>query len=221
MRARSSVLGKWKRKFATLETKLKVIEQLEKDKSQRAVAEQFDLAKSTISDIWKDREKIKKHVASCANPKQFAKRRCLVREPLLDDLDKACYLWFLQQRGKGAPVSGPIIREKALQLFAVLYPEGTQTFKASPGWLQKFCRCHGIRVLSLQGEILSADMTAVESFRSSLKEVMEKKGYCKEQVFNADETGLWWRLMPSMSLVACGEKQAKNFKQSKDRAGLC
>ena len=26
--------------------------------------------------------------------------------------------------------------------------------------------------------------------------------------------------MPSMSLVACGKKQAKNFKQSKDRVTL-
>ena len=76
---------------------------------------------------------------------------------------------------------------------------------------------HGIRALSLQGELLSADMTAVEPFRSTIKELMEKEGYGKDQVFNADETGLWWRLMPSVSLVACGEKQAK---QSKDRATL-
>ena len=63
-------------------------------------------------------------------------------------------------------------------------------------------------------------MTAVEPFRSTLKDLMEKEGYSKDQVFNADETGLWWRLMPSMSLVACGEQQAKNFKQSKDRVTL-
>ena len=47
----------------TLETKLKIIAELEKDRSQRLVAEQFKVAKSTISDIWKDREKIKKHVS--------------------------------------------------------------------------------------------------------------------------------------------------------------
>ena len=49
MRSRSSVEGKQKWRVATLETKLKVIEQLEKGKSQRAAAEQFDLAKLTIS----------------------------------------------------------------------------------------------------------------------------------------------------------------------------
>ena len=34
----------------------------------------------------------------------------------VDDFDKVCYLWFLQQCAKGTPVSGPIIHEKALQL---------------------------------------------------------------------------------------------------------
>ena len=44
MRSRSSVEGKRKCKVATLVMKLKVIEQLEKEKSQRAMAEQFNLA---------------------------------------------------------------------------------------------------------------------------------------------------------------------------------
>ena len=38
-------------------------------------------------------------------------------------------------------------------------------------------------------------------------ENMEEEGY----------TLLWWRLMPSRSLVHSRETQAKNFKKSKDR----
>ena len=49
---------------------------------------------------------------------------------------------------------------------------------------------------------------------------MEKEGYSKDQAFNSDETGLCWKLMPLVSFVACGEKQAKNFKQPKDRVTL-
>ena len=218
----ASSKGKRKRSVVTLEVKHKIIKEPEEDKSQRLVAEQFKVAKSMISDIWRDREKIKKHMSSCANPQQCAKCCFLVREPVFSELDKACYLWFLQQCAKGAPVAGPVIQEKALHLFSALYPKNTQAgvFKASTGWLHRFCVRHGIRALSLQGELLSADVTAVEPFRSTIKELMEKEGYSKDQVFNADETGLWWRLMPSVSLVACGEKQAKNFKQSKDRVTL-
>ena len=40
------------------------------------------------------------------------------------------------------------------------------------------------------------------------------------QIFNADETSLRWKLVPSKSLVNHGEKRAKNFKQSKDQITL-
>ncbi len=38
---------------------------------------------------------------------------------------------------------------------------------------------------------------------------MEHEGYTPNQVFNADETGLWWKLMPSKSLVHNGENMKK------------
>ena len=67
---------------------------------------------------------------------------------------------------------------------------------------------------------MSADTSAVDSFKRELHQRMKTGGYSLDQVFNADETGLWWKLMPSKSLVHCGEKQAKNFKQAKDRVTL-
>ena len=44
----ASVEGKQKRSVVTLETKLKIIAELEKDRSQRLVAKRFKVAKSTI-----------------------------------------------------------------------------------------------------------------------------------------------------------------------------
>ncbi len=44
---------------------------------------------------------------------------------------------------------------------------------------------------------------------------MESEGYTISQYFNADETGLWWRHMPSKSLVHCGEKWAANLKKQR------
>ena len=38
-----------------------------------------------------------------------------MREAHFEKLDKACYLWFLQQHSKGAPVS-PELKEKALHV---------------------------------------------------------------------------------------------------------
>ena len=108
-------------------------------------------------------------------------------------ISQACYLWFQQQRAKGAPVSSPLVQEKALQLFPSHYPgEDESAFKASSGWLRKFCRHHGVRELSLQGEALSPDTFTVEPFCQNLKNKIAAEGYSRFQIFNADETGLWW-----------------------------
>ena len=80
--------------------------------SQRLASIQFGVPKSTVEDIWKEREKIETHMSASENP-SFAKKRCIVREPHFDKLNQACYLWSQQQRSKGIPVSGPLIQEKA------------------------------------------------------------------------------------------------------------
>ena len=121
------------------------------------------------------------------------------------------------------PVSGPLPQEKALQMFKILYPDkGADSFKGSSGWLHKFSCRHGLRGTSLQGESLSADASAVFTFtfRSKLLRKMEEERYTRNQVFNADETGLWWRLLPSRNLIHCGEKDAKYLKKSKERVTL-
>lgn len=58
------------------------------------------------------------------------------------------------------------------------------------------------------------------AFNLGVLNTLETQGYTLSQVFNADEMGLWWRLMPSKSLIESREKCVKNFKKSKDRVIL-
>ena len=67
---------------------------------------------------------------------------------------------------------------------------------------------------------MSANASSVDAFREELLEFIEREGYTLSQIFNADETGLWWKLMPSRTFVRGGETHAKNFKQPKDRVTL-
>ena len=220
MMATALSTNKRKHQSTNLEMKLKIIAELAKGKSQRLVSEIFQIPKSTVNDIWKQREKIQQFITSCVNPTSV-KKRCIVKQLLFPEHDQACHLWFMQQRSKGAPVSGPILQEKSLQLFPKLYPQlDLGSFKASSGWLQKFCHRHGIRAVKLQGEMLSAYTSMIEPFRRDLQCLIEKGGYTRDHIFNAGVTGLWWKLMPSRSLVSSGETNAKNFKQSKDRVTL-
>lgn len=64
-------------------------------------------------------------------------------------------------------------------------------FNATTGWLMRFKSRHGIRKLDIQGEKLSIDTEVAAHFTDSFKKSLDKEGYKKTNVFNADETGLY------------------------------
>ena len=86
-----------KRRVIMLELKLKIIDDLKEGKSQRLVGDIHGVLKSITGDIWKDRGKIKKYMSTSDCP-TFAKQRCIIREAKFEELEKACYTWFVQQR---------------------------------------------------------------------------------------------------------------------------
>ena len=81
--------SKRKRSVMSLEKKLDIITQIRQGRSQRAVADGFGVAKSTVGDIWKNREKIEIHVSASTNP-AFAKKRCIVRDAHFHKLEHQC-----------------------------------------------------------------------------------------------------------------------------------
>ncbi len=64
--------------MVTFEKKLEIIRHLKKGKSVRAVSELCSIPKSTVCDIWKDREKIEAHVSASESPSLM--KRCIMRE---------------------------------------------------------------------------------------------------------------------------------------------
>ena len=108
----SSKKKKRKHQAVSLELKLNIIAELQKGKSQRLVSDIFHVSRSTVNDIWRQREKIEQYITCCDNL-TLVKKRCMIRQVHFPELDKACHIWFLQQRSKGAPVSGPILQEKS------------------------------------------------------------------------------------------------------------
>ena len=83
-----------KRSVVTLERKLDVIRMLEDGKSQWSVSAVFNIPKSTIADIWKQRAKTTAHISSSSCP-AYAKKMFIVREGQFQQLDKACHAWLM------------------------------------------------------------------------------------------------------------------------------
>jgi hypothetical protein len=59
--------------------------------------------------------------------------------------------------------------------------------------LARFKNRYGIKNIKLSGEVGSADTEAAEAFIKCLLQLIAEKGYVPEQVFNADETGLFYK----------------------------
>lgn len=94
---------------------------------------------------------------------------------------------------------------------------GNDNFSASNGWLQKFKSRNGIRCLKICGEKLSSDNSAVELFIATFFKTVKEMGIDDEQIYNADESALFWRILPTTTWVHSGENSAPGRKISKDR----
>lgn len=64
---------------------------------------------------------------------------------------------------------------------------------------------------------MSNDESAVAPFIAKLKQVIEAHDLLPQQIYNADESGLFWKLLPDKTLVRRNEATAPGRKSSKER----
>ncbi|KFD62104.1 hypothetical protein M514_10661 [Trichuris suis] len=108
-------------------------------------------------------------------------------------------------------VSGPTIQEVARR-FALEF--GLTGFQASSGWLEKFKLRHKISQKILCGESNEVTFEALKDFIAKFRYFAS--GFKEEDIFNADECGLFFKAMPDRSLALKGGK-CKSRKLSKER----
>ncbi|PVD24666.1 hypothetical protein C0Q70_15151 [Pomacea canaliculata] len=109
--------------------------------------------------------------------------------------------------------------EKARRLFEALKREKgegseSEEFVASRGWFMRFKDRAHFHNIKGQGEAASADEKAATEFPNELAKIIEECGYCAQQVFNVDETGLFWkRPIVSCPLTPCGAEATSPARQ--------
>ena len=101
--------GKREREVLTLEAEREILERLEP-----SLMQEFNCEKSTRSHIKKNKDRILSYISTMETAGGAKKRKTLKKESL-EDVEKATYLWFLQECGRGTHISGPILAEKAQQ----------------------------------------------------------------------------------------------------------
>ena len=197
-----------KRKYEpqTFEKKYQAVLEVEKgQRSKSAIAKEFNVPASTLSTWLKNADSIKESYL------KFGPKRKNAKIGTFDDVENAILKWFSNVRDQNVPVSGPILLAKAEEFARKL---NIENFKASSGWLEHFKERNGITFKKVCGEAKLVDTTSANmtEWEHRLGRILDQ--YSADDIYNADETGVFYRLLPDKTLefkkVDChGGKKSK------------
>ena len=182
-------------------------------KSSRQLAEKYGVGRTQVQNLMKRKREILDSYEDDANSSR--KRQCV--STVNNDLNDLMWQWFQKLRSQMIPVSGPMMQEKALAISQQL---NLSDFKASTGWLRSFKQRHNINGARICGESGSVDVGVVTDWQEKLPSITE--GYAPRDIYNMDESGVFYRQLPDRTLRIRGE-DCKGGKKSKERltAVLC
>ena len=219
---------KRKKESLTLELKKEIIAKHERGVRVSEIAKQYGRSMSTISTVLKQKDAIKA-VKSSKGTTILSKRR----SPTIEEMERLLLIWIKDKEIAGDTITEVVICEKACAIYADLKATDNgddagesstdptiQEFKASHGWFEKFKKRTGIHSVVRHGEAASSDTKAAEEFVKSFKTILHQEGYVAQQVFNCDETGLFWKKMPRRTFITSEEKKLPGHKPMKDRLTL-
>lgn len=194
---------KRKHQTLTLKIKMEILRKVDSGLKVSDIAKSYNVPRPTIYSIIKNREKIETFVKTADSG---TGSRQTTRTGEYKQMEEALYYWFIQERRRNTPITADIFRQKALYFYENIYKNSD--FRASDGWLTKFKTRYGIRLLTVTGENVSSDHAALSPFIERFWHTIAELDLCDEQVYNADESGLFYKLLP---------KKAMSIKQKPTR----
>lgn len=204
----------FKRKTFTLEEKYLICCRLENGETNVSLAKELEVSHSTLSSIWKKRDEIKGIVQ-----KGDSLKKKKLRNSTNENVDQLLLKWFKIQRSRNIPISGPILLAKANDFLKSIPRSSRESSESeeiiSRSWVQRFCVRHAIVFKKLSGEAAGVPSATSDDWLAKVWPTI-REGYSDSDVFNADETGLFYKLTPDRTLHFKGEK-CSNGKLSKER----
>ena len=197
-----------KRKQFSIDVKYKALKDIEKGEKKSKIAASLGIVHNTLSTWIKDKDKIISAYETC----ETEPKRKKLRASDYEDVDRALLQWFTDARKRDLPVSGPMLSAKALEIAAEL---GHHEFKSSNGWLHRFKLRHKIIFKAVCGEANAVKMDDVHSWYSDVFLDILKE-YDPKDIYNCDETGIFYKCLPNKTLTFKGE-ETHGTKQSKER----
>jgi hypothetical protein len=119
--------------------------------------------------------------------------------------------WQVQEEGLGHRLTGPLLVAKARTVAEAL----NVNFPGSNGWFGGFKRRYGLKLCHFHGEAQSVNFEHVVDARARIQTLL--KGYNPRDIYNMDETGLFYRMPPDKGLAS---QQTAGVKGDKTRITL-
>lgn len=164
------------------------------------------LSKSTIATIWKNKDLV------LNNFEQNSSNVKKVKTPSFMELDHCLLKWFTQKRANNMTITNAVLQAKAQEFGKKL---NYCDFKCSESWIVRFKRRHNITSAKIVGEAAEVNVDVVNDWLQN-KWPDIRTNYKDKDIFNGDETGLFYKLTPNNTLRFKGETCAGG-KLSKER----
>ena len=210
----------------SISLKLQISEKLAEPKAtQSSVAKQFGVSRKNIQNVIANKELLR----GVEIAKHSHKRCHLKVEQKYEDVSEATYQWLLQMRERHGevPIVESVVCAKAMRFANLL---NKPDFKASKGWFTCWKNRYGLNLYKVRnlsnsniqifGERRDVLQDNVEVFLVDLQKLKDE--YRDENIFNADETALFYHLLPERTiernhLAAVG----KNSREDRVTLLLC
>ena len=154
----------------------------------KELAKEYDISQGMISDILKESEKwlaLKLDSYEASLKKQV--------KPSFLQVDKALGFWVEKAINNNITISGELLAQKACDFATLL---DVQDFKGSDRWVAGFKKRHNLESYVKHGEAASAPSEEdLNEMRKDLQNIL--KEYSPDDIFNIDETGLYWKMEPN------------------------
>ncbi len=201
------------RNCLSLTERVQALKMMDNGTPTAEVAQIMGVGRTQLYRLKNMKRKVLADYEICSNPN--AKRRCKTTGN--EQVNDAVWLWFQDASARNYILPGPLIQEKAREIAEEL---GVKTFKGSNGWLESFVTRHNIVFKKQCGERGDVNIEVVSEWKARLPELID--GYDASDVFNMDETGLFFRDCTRNTYVVKGDDCAGG-KHSKERitVALC
>ena len=156
----------------------------------KEIAKEFDVSEGMICDILKESEK---WLALKLDSYEASLKRQI--KPSFSQIDEALGFWVEKAIDNNITISGELLAQKARDFATLL---DVQNFKGSDGWVAGFKKRHNLECYVKHGEAASAPLEDLDNMRRDLQNIL--KEYSPNDIFNVDETGLYWKMEPNCTL---------------------